>query len=225
MINKWESIDKELAITLKLAFWTMWASRMAKQFQEKAFKAHAKNEGKYKEKKEEFYKYKNRALELLIQSKYTKVSFYRSDNPDKIYIDLCDYHYHDWCNQRSWCYMNIFDYYSENKCKVHSCNECSVDIDKDYYSLYYIEIKSEFIDDIKFSFHTPYPLASEEYYPDINTIPMVQHEENEEGLFRFGRSLFAEELIVFTETKVRKYINECISDFENYNNALLDTAL
>ena len=219
MVQNWESIDKELSITFKLAFWTMWCSRMAKQFQEKASRATLANVSKYNEKKEEFYKYKNKALELLTKSKYTNISFYRPDNADKIRVSFCNSHYQHWCDERDDIgYYDKWDYYYDHKGIVDNCGHCDVDITKDYYSLYYLEILSDKVEDFKFSFHTPYPLADDEIYPPITSVPRVHHEENGEGLFRFGRAMFDEELIVFTETRVRKYIEECIKEFEDMLN-------
>lgn len=116
MVNKWEDIDIELAKTFKLAFWTMWCSRMAKEFQEKAHRATSANVSKYNSKKEDFYKYKNKALELLTKSKYTNISFYRPDNADKIMVSFCDYHYENWREERSYMsYYDKWDYYYDNK--------------------------------------------------------------------------------------------------------------
>lgn len=116
MVNKWEDIDIELAKTFKLAFWTMWCSRMAKEFQEKAHRATSANVSKYNSKKEDFYKYKNKALELLTKSKYTNISFYRPDNADKIMVSFCDYHYENWREERScMSYYDKWDYYYDNK--------------------------------------------------------------------------------------------------------------
>lgn len=219
MVNKWEGVDIELAKTFKLAFWTIWCSRMAKEFQEKAHRATSANVSKYNSKKEDFYKYKNKALELLTQSKYTNISFYRPDNPDKIRVSFCDYHYESWCEQRRYIgYYDKWGYYYDNKKHIDDCKHCDVDVDEDYYSLYYLEISSSKVEDFKFSFHTPYPLADDEIYPPIASIPRVHHEENGEGLFRFGRSMFDEELVVFTENRVKKYIEECIKEFEDMLN-------
>lgn len=219
MVKNWESIDKELSATFKLAFWTMWCSRMAKQFQEKAHRANLANVPKYNGKKEEFYKYKNKALELLTKSKYTNISFYRPENPDKIKVNFCSWHYENWCEIRSCIgYYDKWEYYYDNKKSINKCDDCDVDVNKDYYSLYYLEILSDKVEDFKFSFHTPYPLANDEIYPPITSIPRVYHEENGEGLFRFGRSMFDEELIIFTEARVRKYIEECIKEFEDIFN-------
>ena len=219
MVRGWEQIDIELAVTFKLAFWTMWTSRMAKEFQEKAHRATIANVSKYNSKKEEFYKYKNTALELLTKSKYTNISFYRPEESDKIRVSFCDQHYEIWCEERRYIgYYDKWSYYYDNKKSIDNCKHCDVDVTKDYYSLYYLEITSPDVKDLKFSFHTPYPLANDEIYPPIESIPKVDHEENDEGLFRFGRSMFKEEMVVFTENRVRKYIEECIKDFKDIMN-------
>lgn len=212
MKQKWNSVDQELFVTYNLAFWTMWVSRMAKQFQEKAVNAKTKGQ-EYTEKKNEFYQMKNRAMDLLSKSKYSKIEFYRPERHEKIYVSFCDLHYHDWCRQREWCYMSKWDYYYDNRGAVHRCKECEVVVDKDYYSLYYLKIQCDNVPDITFSFHTPYPV-SKVNFPDPKKLERVEHEENEEGLFRFGRALVGEEVVVFTESRVRKYIAEALNLFE-----------
>ena len=42
----------------------------------------------------------------------------------------------------------------------------------------------------------------------------MHHEENQEGLFRFGRSLVDEEVIVFTDKKIEKYLLEALDLFD-----------
>lgn len=212
MKEKWNQVDEELFVTFNLAFWTMWCSRMAKQFQEKAHNA-VKKANEYNTKKEYFYKLKNTAIDMLLDSKYTKLSFYRPEDPDKIYISFCDNHYEDWCEQRRWGYMDKWDYYYLNRDRVDNCKNCNVDREKDYYSLYYLDISHNELSDIKFSFHTPYPIATDKF-PHPNKLKKVHHKENQEGLFRFGRSLVDEEVIVFTDKKIEKYLLEALDLFD-----------
>lgn len=214
MVENWKSTDLELANTYKLAFWTMWLSRTAKLFQEKASRSKI-HKLKYLEKKEQFYKLKNEAIELLVKSKYTNISFYRPEDPDKIRVQFCHLHYDTWCMLRQGCYMDKWDYYFFNKKEINKCEDCITDIQKDYYSLYYIEINSDKIPEYKFSFHTPYPLEKD-VFGDPNQYKQVEHEENLEGLFRFGRSLDDGEAVIFTEKRTLKYFNECKEDFINF---------
>lgn len=214
MIESWKNVDLELSNTYQLAFWTMWLSRLAKSFQEKSYRSKKYSE-LYKAKKEECYKLKNEALELLSKSKYSKLSFYRPENPDKIWIEFCDNHYNDWCEERRYMYMDKWDFYYTHKDEIDKCSCCSVDINEDYYSLYYIELSSKEVPDYKFSFHTPYPIGNS-FFGNPDDLEQVEHEENEEGLFRFGRSIDESEEVIFTEKRIMNYFNKSKIAYEEY---------
>lgn len=214
MIERWKSVDLELANTYQLAFWTMWVSRTAKLFHEKALRSRLHKQ-EYIEKKDHFYELKNKGIELLSRSKYSTVSFYSPEVPDKIKVKFCDVHYDIWCRLRRDMEMDKWDYYYFNKEDIHKCKKCAVDIQKDYYSLYYLEIVSDKITDIKFSFHTPYPLGKKILKSPEN-YKKVCHEENLEGLFRFGRSLDEDEVVIFSENKVLKYFNNAVESYVSF---------
>lgn len=74
-------------------------------------------------------------------------------------------------------------------------------IERDYYSLYYLEVNSPAIPEYGFSFHIPYPIAKQ-FFPPPENLPQVTHEEQMDSLFRFGRNILTEEKIIFTEKEV-----------------------
>lgn len=95
------------------------------------------------------------------------------------------------------------------------CKECCINIQNDYYSLFYISIQDDRIKDLKFSFHIPYSLG-EEIFPKKEEIKRVEHEE-QYGLFRFGRPLLGNEKIIYTEKFVLKKFNEALVKHRLYS--------
>lgn len=204
-MSVWEEEDSLLANTYGLAYWTMWISRLAKSYQLKINTCNHKNIEKYEDIVDECYQKKNKSLFSLVNSSYTKVYFYRPNNPDKIHFHLCDYHY-DQYREESWLgNCSIWDYLYANIDKIKSCSNCEYEEDKDYYSLYYFEIGD------KFSFHMPYSVG----YPILGCLskfPKIEHEE-QEGMFRFGRSLTDDELYIFTLAFVNRQFDRMLANF------------
>jgi hypothetical protein len=203
MLTKWNEIDVELAYTYQFAFWTMWLNRLAKTYQEKASKSTRKSED-YNYIKEHLYELKNDSIKLLSKSKYATISFYQPKYPHKINSTLCTRHY-DEC--RSEFLGNKVAFYYKNQDEIEECEDCSVLKIDDYYSLYYLQLNCEDLPEFTFSFHSPY-LLFRDFFGDSSNYKRVQHEENSEGLFRFGRTLTDDETIIFSEKRILKYFNE-----------------
>lgn len=157
---------------------------------------------------------KNKSVKLLSKTPFAKLSFYMPDSPDKIYISFCDKHFEDFKDFRNNLGFNKMEYYDNNKKYINKCNKCIVDIDKNYYSLYYLEVSSETLSDITFSFHTPFPIGNE-FWPPPKSLPAIEHYEND-GIFRFGRPVLDEEKIVYREKDVLKRFNNAITKFLLY---------
>jgi uncharacterized HAD superfamily protein len=85
---------------------------------------------------------------------------------------------------------------------------------KDYYSLFYLELAIPGVEEI-FSFHTPYTIG-DDFFPNPEELPRIEHTE-QEGLFRFGRPLTEDEMIVHTEKTVLDNFNEILTNFSDYN--------
>jgi len=198
----WYKNDYLLGSTYELAYWTVWISRWAKENHLKAINAKkACTQENYLKNEKELYDLKSKAFNILVKTPFAKLSFYQPDCPDKVSnIHLCDYHYNDWCFQRGYDYMSIHEYFAYNSEEVLKCNNCSVTIEENYYSLYYLEIADDRVPDYKFSFHLPYPIG-EKTYPNIDKLPQVEHNE-QDGIFRFGRALFDDEKIIYREKNV-----------------------
>lgn len=211
LLKDWYTNDNRLGASLQLAYWTMWVSRWAKEFQLLALDARI-NKDKYIEKKELFYEMKNVAIQRLIASPYTKISFYQPQAADKItHLEFCPDHFQLWLQEREFDYVSKQEFYYSYIKDIHKCVSCELDIEKNYYSLYFISI---LFGEYHFSFHTPYPIGKS-YLPPKDSLPLILHEE-QEGLFRFGRSLIGEEKIIFKEKEVIKYFNEALTKFDLY---------
>jgi hypothetical protein len=214
MLTTWYRVDGQLGATLQLAFWTMWVSRWAKESQVKALNAKSKK-NVYESDKRVFYEMKNEALQRLIKSPYSKLSFFIPENPDKITnIEFCSSHYNLWLQERDFEYISKWDFYHWHQKSINKCKCCTVEIVNDYYSLFYILIEYEELEDYHFSFHIPFPIG-ENFLPNKEKLPKVVHQE-QEGLFRFGRSLLEEEKIIFKTKDVKKYYEEAKIKFDHY---------
>lgn len=218
MLADWYKNNGKLGASLQLSFWTMWISRWAKEYQRKAFTA-KKNAEEYLAKKELLYALKNEAIQRLTLSPYASLSFYQPLNPEKItHLEFCSHHFDLWkLDREEYGYLSKFDFYYNNEAAINNCDLCEVDIDEDYYSLYYLAIGYQ---DYHFSFHTPYPIGLD-YLPSKESLPSISHEE-QEAMFRFGRPLFEEEKIIFTEKEVIKHFNEAIVKYDMYFGAVVN---
>ena len=210
-LTKWHQTDSDLAITLELAFWTMWLSRWAKTNQTKEKHAH-KKATEYENTKDRQYRQKNNACLALIRSPHTTLSFYEPENPDKTRMQLCERHYNKWCEERGqYGYVPLMDFYDDHKKEINKCPKCITDIKRHYYSLYYLQIGKENVDTPVFSFHMPYPIGKNKL-PKPSELKRVEHEE-QEGLFRFGRTLFKTEEVIFGEKTVEKNFDNTYTAF------------
>lgn len=213
-IRDWNKRGLELGATLELAFWTMWASRWAKANELRA--RHARIETKkvsYTAKKEQWYVEKDEAMRVLASSPYTKLSFYRPEYADKFNLFFCDKHYQEFRYLRDMgVYQNTFEAYEVEPKKYNKCPDCVTTYERNYYSLYYLEIAT---DEYNFSFHVPYPIGKE-FLPDYKKLPKVEQEENDEGVFRFGRPILKEEMVTHSEAVVEKNFQKALAKAKKY---------
>lgn len=189
-----------LAATFELAFWTMWLSRWAKENNRKSRSA-IKYGQKYKKLEQNYYLMKNKGIKLLFQTPFASLSFYRPEDPDKWEVTFCPLHFELFKDLQSMCGVDKWTFFYENKKNITKCKDCGTKIKKDYYSLYYMEIKDSLIPDYCFSFHTPYPIGID-FFPSPAKLAKVSHTEQIDGLFRFGRPVFDEEKIIYREKDV-----------------------
>lgn len=200
IIADWEEQGSaEISATFQLAYWTVWASRWAKENQLNSFKSIEDRETyeTYETHRQEWYQRKNQAVKVLIEMPYAMLYFYRPNDADKLYLELCDDHQE---MMKDGYYWDKWDFFYQNRKLVSKCRECVYSETKDYYSLYYLEIKSDKFPDFSFSYHTPYPIGRK-FLPHPETLPYVDHVE-QDGIFRFGRPLLEQEKVIHTEKDV-----------------------
>lgn len=214
MLKQWFIMDGKLGSTFQLAYWTTWISRWAKEYQLKSRNARTKRM-EYEEKKQLFYEMKNESLQRLVLSPYSSISFYQPEHPDKImYLHFCPQHFDFWCIEREFDYISKWDFYRSDPYEIDECSECIVEIEDDYYSLFFIAVHSDDLSVFRFSFHTPFPIG-QHFLPLKETLPKVSHQE-QEGIFRFGRTLIDDEKIIFSEKEVVKHFKEAMQRFDLY---------
>ncbi|WP_157273126.1 hypothetical protein [Neobacillus bataviensis] len=105
-------------------------------------------------------------------------------------------------------YISKWDYFWMYEKEIRKCPSCTYDTNEDYYSLFFLSISSGAF---TFSFHTPYPIGQDQF-PAPASLEKVVHEE-QEGLFRFGRGLFEEEKVIFSEKSILQFFYESLEKY------------
>ena len=211
MVAVWtEHSSPELAAALQLAYWTVWASRWAKENQVKQRRA-IKHHDLYERQSNAWYGRKNKAVQLLSQTPYVRLSFYRPEEPDKIALSLCDEHYE---MKRECYYETKWDFYADFGPEIRQCAKCEVSEERDYYSLYFLELRAEAFPELRFAFHTPYPIGKA-FWPAPKKLPQVEHIE-QDGVFRFGRSLLDDEKIIYREQDVQTHFEAAFAEAQKW---------
>lgn len=111
--------------------------------------------------------------------------------------------------------MSKWTFFEKHKEDIQDCSNCSYGAGEDYYSLYYLEIKYKEVKDYKFNFHTLYDLGKS-IFAKKDELPQVEHGGNEDGIFKFGRSLFEDEKVIYREKDVTKKFLETIEKYKMY---------
>ncbi len=208
MFSEWEHHElPELAAVFRLAYWTMWASRWAKENHVRAIQA-VKHQSLYEQRREQWYARKDEALSVLAHSSYARIAFYRPDRADKITLSLCDDHSQ---SMRQGLYEGKWDFYGTHTREIKACPRCHVAIEIDYYSLYSLEIVADVGPDMRFAFHIPYS-SGRAFLPLPHSLPHVTQPEQEDGLFRFGRRLEEGEKVLYREKDVATQFNQALSE-------------
>lgn len=215
---EWHKINLQMGATFELAYWTMWVSRWAKEYHSKALNPNSRKKQEYFEKEEMFYQLKNTAIFYLLKSEYKKVGFYEPEYPHKISVKYCNKHYSKFnkVNADIDCfndYIPTWQFAHNHLEEIKSCTKCDCIIQENYYSLFYLSIQNTQIN-YNFSFHTPYEIGKS-IFPNINDLDKVEHQE-QEGIFRFGRTLFEDEKVIYTEKFVLKQFNNALNKFKIY---------
>lgn len=210
-VEAWKQCGSlELAAVFMLAYWTVWASRWAKD-NHLRFLHGRKHSVLYAKRRDIWYERKNQAMRLLAQTPYARLTFYRPPEPDKHYLWLCEEHYELKCEGY---YENIWDFFYHNAAMIKQCRQCSVNNEQNYYSLYHLEVMHVAFPDLRFSFHMPYPIGKA-WFPSFKKLPEVEHIE-QDGVFRFGRSLLPTEKVAHREEDVVRYFEQALAEVKKF---------
>lgn len=206
MVAIWtEHGPPELSAALQLAYWTVWASRWAKENHVKRLSA-LKHYARYEQQSEAWYERKNKAMQVLARTPYARLAFYRPEEPDKLSLNLCQTHYQ---MRRELSYETKWDLYEDYGPEIRRCPKCYVDEEHDFYSLYYLEVRAQVFPELCFAFHLPYPIGKT-FWPRPQHLPQVEHLE-QDGIFRFGRSLLDDEKIIYREKDVLAHFEAALA--------------
>lgn len=212
-VEEWKQQGSlELAVVFQLAYWAVWASRWAKENHLRYLRG-TKHSTLYASRRDAWYQHKNEIMRLLVRTPYTQMFFYRPINADKRSLWLCETH--DEMKREEY-YKDIWDFFYENTYVIRTCPQCIIDEKKDFYALYYIEVAAAAFPDVQFAFHIPYPLGKQ-WFPSANKLPHVEHVE-QDGLFRFGRTILNTEKILYREKDVLMYLEQALTDMRNLSN-------
>ncbi len=203
-VENWQQESPEVAAVLQLSYWTLWASRWAKENHVRSLRG-TKYAAQYAKRRDEWYQRKNETMRVLAQTPQARLTFYRPLNADKHRLWLCEEHY---AMKMDECYEDIWEFYYANAAMIERCPHCSVKHEKDFYALYYLEVSAAAFPDLRFSFHVPYPIGKVWFPPPQKLLQVVHMEQ--EGIFRFGRALLAHEKITHREQDVRVYLEQAL---------------
>lgn len=185
--DKWESDGEEKAVIFNLAYWTMWMSRYAKVYEsQRRLASNFIQKEKLENLRDVCYDKKERAIEVMVKSNLSKVEYYKS-------------------NKKKYNWRDYEEDYDE-----YDFDEEEYDDDK-YYDLYYIEVGDG---DTKFSFHLPYD-CGRFFLPESESLKLVKHIE-QEGEFRFGRSLKDIEKVALSYKKVCTNFDKALKNATEY---------
>lgn len=217
LIVKWKKVNPSIAVTYQLSYWCMWVSRWAKEYQLKAANSiSVQKSEEYKQRSNELYQLKNKAIKMLLLSPYKSIGFYQPKNNNKVNFHMCDSHYKLWAIEReeSLDYLDKWEFLRLHQKEIKECSKCIYEVNEDYYSLFHLAIESNDIPDFRFSFHTPYTVGKD-FFPNSKSLKKVEHQE-QDGMFRFGRPLFDKEKIIYREKDVLKYFENAMNEFSLY---------
>lgn len=160
-------------------------------------------------------------MKLLARTRNASLSFYEPERAHKRSLHLCRTHSSHLVKVREAINadedFNVvpygkWDYFIEHEADISACPECEFGEIAHYYSLYYLEVSDRDIPGVRFSFHTPYPIGVG-FLPAPETMSQVMHME-QEGIFRFGRAVDADEAIVHEEAEVARQLQVAMACVE-----------
>lgn len=219
ILEKLEEQSQKLGVysgtAVKAAFWARLASRWAKRQQLKVPARRTTHP-------EELYEIKDSIIKKLwqlrdkieVEGTKLELEFYIPEQPHRYNILFCDGHYEEFAWERKELYDGdylVIEFFFEHEDEIMKCPECSVTINKHYYSLYSFKIK--FADGTMYHFHIPYPIGKK-YLPHYEGLEVAEEIEEEYGLFRFGSPVTEKEEKLFPLKLVKKESRKIIEKLE-----------
>ena len=172
----------------------------------------------YRARADAWYGRKRQAIAVLARTPLASVRFYVPENPHRYHVDLCPRHLDEFHEERSYGMCErVMEYFFQNQALIEKCGGCSVDVEKHYYSLYYVQIQSVGAGDAdRFSFHLPCE-AGRKFLPPIHEAVRVDHSSDEGwGTFRFGRATSDEESVAYSEKFVDSRLDAALRTVTGY---------
>ncbi len=176
---------------------------------------YAKTDGEYDS--DDFYMLKGEGIKYLLNVMRgkpgwlrgsIKETFYPSESPHRYNSRLCEHHFSLYRDSRETYDFSIPDFIEDNESELYRCSGCNFSTQKWYYSLYYLSVK---IKDFKFGFHTPYSIGERLGFSDKSELETVEHSENTEGAYRFGKPMEELDMRVLTPEIVKSEIESFVS--------------
>lgn len=184
---------------VKLAIYAQLASRWAKRFQSLDRSTDSQH----------FYDLKDAALRVIAASPYARIAYVPSDQA-KYHVDLCAFHYDEWREFRHYDrYVRFWDWVDMESDVLKACPDCDFHADYTYWALYLIELVAG---ELRLSFHVPHSIGVH-YLPSPKGLEKLP-DESEEGMFRYGRPVDEEEMLLHPAPKVETAIQALLQLFQ-----------
>jgi hypothetical protein len=189
---------------VKLAIYAQLASRWAKHFQALGRSTDSQH----------FYDLKDAALRVIAASPYARIAYVPSDQA-KYHVDLCEFHYDEWREFRRYDrYVTFWDWVDMESDLLKACPDCDFHADYSYWALYLIELVAG---DLRLSFHVPHSIGVH-YLPAPKGLEK-HPDESSEGMFRYGRPVDEEEMLLHPAPKVETAIQGLLQLFQRAGEA------
>ena len=209
LFDSWSFLRDDSALTLQLAYWTVFVSRWAKFYQEKAWE----NENQlYKDlnydKSQDWYEIKNEAIALLSKSPIALLYKHVPESPHR-YRERKQLSKFALQIQENggdpWSELDYYDRWDFVNVK-----------DNNYYCLYFLTVTHPDVAEI-FTFHTPYPIGKKflPLFDEQKSAPDHSDEIFQQGMHRYGRSVNDLEQITHSEKLVKNELQKVIKRILN----------
>ena len=207
LCDKWYSLDQELGIIFELSYWLGILNYWIKN---RLYRSTTSRLHYYEHKNIQniFQKYRSYIIQILLKSKYTSIYLYNPPQKDRYKLKLCKNH--DTYIYENKNFIHAYENFYINPSLYINCPNCKIYKKSNYYSLYYIEIKSELDKDFLFTFYIPYNQLS------LNISNIINNKRYNEGVFFQGRETIKNNIYIPSEQKTITILKDLIAKTRNY---------